>query len=224
MNARLARIGVLGGAAVTLAGFYILIIGIWFDKTHIDPISITLTCVGGVAAMFALTQIGPAWTQLKPPLNIFLERDSDSDQYGIQTFPTITYVQISVTASSNLERCRAWITNIYYRPTDFEPFALEHNERLPCSWSKHGGGNEFEIDIKTHDPPIRINIAIYNKDGIAIEQGTPTNLLPKLQRIGVHRFSISVVYYQNGKDVVQKKNLVVKWCGMGTAFVLLENA
>jgi hypothetical protein len=34
----------------------------------------------------------------KMPLQIFLERDSISQQYGIQTFPGIIYIQVSVTA------------------------------------------------------------------------------------------------------------------------------
>jgi hypothetical protein len=62
-----------------------------------------------------------------------------SDAMGIQTFPTVSYIQPSVTTSAPLEKCRAWIWRAEFSPDGIVPFALEHGERVPLRWSKHVG-------------------------------------------------------------------------------------
>jgi hypothetical protein len=72
----------------------------------------------------------------RPTLRTFLERDSQSDLMGVQTFPTVSYIQISIKVSRPIKACKAWITRAEYRPDTNSQFSLEHNERVPCNWSK----------------------------------------------------------------------------------------
>ena len=157
----------------------------------------------------------------KSPIQIFLERDSISEQYGIQTFPEVAYIQASVTASRRVHKCRAWITKVEYN-RDGTVFSLEINERLPRAWSKHGGQNDFEVDLEPGHPAIRVNIAIFNMNGLALDRETPTNLLPLLQRIGVHRFEIRLNALENGRPISQTKSLSIDWRGDAHALVSLD--
>jgi hypothetical protein len=153
-------------------------------------------------------------------LKMFLERDSESDQIGIQTFPALTYIQISVTSSKRITNCKAWYRRSHYSPDGTVAFALEHNERHQLPWSKSG----FEIDMNPHDGPVRINVAVHDNATLAFEQGTPTNLLQNLQRPGIHRFEISVVGFVNDREISEKCYLFIDWRGPGkrTAFVELR--
>ena len=51
----------------------------------------------------------------KPP--VFLERDSKTDQLGVQTFSGISYIQVSVKSSVPL-KCKAWITRVDFSEDD----------------------------------------------------------------------------------------------------------
>jgi len=97
-----------------------------------------------VAALIVAVGLILAWP-IRPTflrrryIKLFLERDSGSDHYGIHSFPDVTYVQPSLTTSVPLTSCRAWATKVEYRITEHDLYAIEHNERHPFIWSKHGG-------------------------------------------------------------------------------------
>jgi hypothetical protein len=101
---------------------------------------------------------------------MFLERDSQSDRYGIHTFPSVTYIQVAVRSTKRIEQCRAWITRVDYNP-DGTVFSLEHNERLPRHWAKHAEGDDLEVELDPEHPAIRFNIAIYSGGGNSIGWG-----------------------------------------------------
>jgi len=46
------------------------------------------------------------------------------------------------------------MTRAEFSEDNIAPYALEHNERHPLKWSKHGGANEFETDINPGDPAV----------------------------------------------------------------------
>lgn len=152
--------------------------------------------------------------------DVFLERDSRSDQYGIQTFPTITYIQISIRCSRAVTGCRAWITKVEYSP-DGTAFSLEHNERLPCQWSKHP---DYSIDLIPHEPPIRCTVAVCNDQTLSLTPEIPTNLQQLLPRIGFHRFQITIAGLLAEKSVAAVNYVTVDWRGSGVVFVSLEPA
>jgi hypothetical protein len=87
------------------------------------------------------------------PFTAFLERDSQSELMGVQTFQNVSYIQISVKANRPLKSCMAWIARAEYSPEKLNQFSLEHNERVPCTWSKHVGKSDVEADIDPQDPP-----------------------------------------------------------------------
>ena len=158
---------------------------------------------------------------------MFLERDSQSDQFGIQTFPGVVYIQIAVTASRPIEKCRGWIVRVEYRLTNYDLFAVEHNERHPCQWSKHGGADNCVADLKPNDPPLRLNVAVYDESALQCEPvpgvATPSNLLPLLQRTGIHRFTLRLVGEYKGRQIAETKYLDVDWRGPGNgAFISLS--
>jgi hypothetical protein len=156
------------------------------------------------------------------PIKLFLERDSGSNLYGVQTFPSISYIQISATASRHIEKCRAWITKVDY-DVGGGLFALEHNERFPCGWSKPKGSDRFVQEIIPGEPPVRLTILVFNKDGIAHDLETPTNLFPKLQQIGVHRLEITLTGSYRDKTFSKIVSLLVDWRGPSEgAFVRLD--
>jgi hypothetical protein len=164
--------------------------------------------------------IGPFW---KRPLTIFLERDSNSDLHGIQTFPNISYIQVSVLTSIPLLRCRAWVTKVEYSPDNLCPYALEHGERHPLSWSKHGGSDPFETELNPGEPPVRINVSVFNNSLIQFESTaqTPTNLIQPLQRIGFHRLTINIGALRNGSPISETRQVIIEWRGSAGAFVSL---
>jgi hypothetical protein len=161
----------------------------------------------------------PAILRLDSPLRLFLERDSQSEQFGIQTFPGVTYIQVAVHSSKRIEDCRAWITRVDFNP-DRTVFSLEHNERLPRHWSKHSLGDNLVVEIDPAHPPIRFNVGIFNEHGFELDGGTPTNLLPLLQRVGVHRFEVGVSGIVNGNTTSTKALLSVHWRGAGNGAVV----
>jgi hypothetical protein len=152
---------------------------------------------------------------LRRPFRIFLERDSGgTDLYGVQTFPAINYIQISVKSRFRMERCRLWVTAVHYRENAYIPFALEQNERMPCGWSRHHGnpaGTDLEIEINRRDPPIRGNVAIYAQSQIELPPPTPSNLLPLLQRREVHRFELLLLGFHRNRQIAQTCYLFVDW-------------
>jgi hypothetical protein len=166
----------------------------------------------------------PIWTSRRwwrrSPIRLFLERDSGSDRLGIQSFPTISYIQVAVSSSRRIERCRAWIVRSEYGVGDGR-FAVEHNERLACGWSKPTGKDPLETEIAPNDPTIRFNVLIFNRHGIEHDLGTPTNWHGRLQRAGLHRISVLVVGQCEGRDVSASANLMVDWNGNGDAVLRL---
>jgi hypothetical protein len=76
------------------------------------------------------------------------------------------------------------MTRAEFSEDNIAPYALEHNERHPLKWSKHGGANEFETDMNPGDPPVRNNVLVFDNNRLQFDYGTPTNLSPQLQRIG----------------------------------------
>jgi hypothetical protein len=148
------------------------------------------------------------------PINFFLERDSSSDLRGIQTFPAINYIQISATASRKIEQCRALITRVEY-DVGGGNYAIEFSERVPIPWSKTGG-DDFEVLLEPGHPPIRMNVAIFDRQKLGFDRATPTNLFPLLQRIGVHRFTIFTTGVRaNGTRINETLILEIDWRGPG---------
>jgi len=143
------------------------------------------------------------------PLELSLERDSESDQFGIQTFPGTSFIQVSVKARRKISKCRVDTTRIEFAE-DHSPFAMEHNEPRFCRWSDR---TELEIELTPSSSPVRCNVAIFNSDGLQLYPATPTNLLPRLQRHGTHRFFLNFYGECDGRDVSQKAELSIKWRG-----------
>jgi hypothetical protein len=156
------------------------------------------------------------------PLRIFLEKDSVTDLRGIQTFPGISYIQPSITTSASLEKCRAWIMNSHFSPDGISPYALEHNERVPLMWSKHVGDSKYEAELHPGEPPVGINVAVFNDQGIAIDEETPTNWSPLLQRTGFHRLSIRVSGSGRLSRISETLSLTINWRSVGYAIVSLD--
>lgn len=154
------------------------------------------------------------------PITLFLERDSTSNLLGIQTFPKVSYIQPSVVASRKMEKCSAWITRVEYDVRGGN-FALEFNERFPLPWSKATTGNDFVVDLEPGHPPIRLNAAIFTDEELSLDRGTPINLYPLLQRVGIHRLTIFVSGSRaDGKRINETFILDIEWRGReGGAFV-----
>jgi hypothetical protein len=233
---------VLGAAAAIFWGAFIELLHLWdwYPERRLAEFAVSAPLLIHqraalwllVIILAAITLVAMHWGPLLwtigrgHHLHTFLERDSESDQLGIQTFPGITYIQISVTASKRITGCRAWYRRSDYSSDRTDPFSMEHNERHPLMWSKPGGTSNFEVDLKPNDPPIRITVAVFDLASLQFEPGvgTPTNLLPKLQRIGMHRLEISLVGFLNGKEIFETRHLFIDWRGPGkrTAFIKLE--
>jgi hypothetical protein len=185
-----------------------------------------LTAVLFGCGAFLVWPSRPAVLRWGSPLRLFLDRDPKSEQVGIQTFSGVTYIQISVATSKPIRALRAWYRRSNYSPDRIVPFSVEHNERHALRWSKTGGTNIFEVGLKPSDPPIRINVATFNDQVLQFEPevGTPENLFNDLQRVGIHRFEISVVGIVDNKEVSETRHLYIDWRGPGnrTAFIKLE--
>lgn len=149
-------------------------------------------------------------TWARSPISLSLERDTESDKIGIQTFPGVWFIQIAVSSMQHIKGCRAWITSSEY-DTGGGLFAVELNERLACPWSRHTGGDRHVIDIFPHEPPIRLNVLVFDQNGIRHEESTPTNWLERLQRSGLHRLTISVSGQCNDRGVKKLAHLFVDW-------------
>ena len=160
----------------------------------------------------------------RQPLHLFLERDSLSDQFGIQSFPQISYVQLSILARAPVTKCRAWSTRVEYSPDNLVPYALEHGERHPLPWSKHRGPNVFEADHNPGDPPLRLNVAVIHNNVIEFDPltQTPTNLAPLFQRVGFHRLIIIFTASKRGVQISQTCHLAINWRGSSHAIVKME--
>jgi hypothetical protein len=194
----------------------------------------------GIAALILLIGLVVAWPARpnflrRHPIRVFLERDSGSNRIGIHSFPGVDYIQASVTTGVPLASCRAWLTKVEYSEDKITPYALEHNERHPLAWSKLYGQSPDSLDatINPNDPPIRINVAVFGPQALELDPHvkTPSNLLPRLQRIGFHRMTIRLVAerqikfagieyrYSFSETVV----IIINWRGPGTgALVSLE--
>jgi hypothetical protein len=162
----------------------------------------------------------------RSPLRLFLDRDPKSEEVGIQTFSGVTYIQISVATSKPIRALRAWYRRSDYSLDRIVPFSVEHNEQHTLRWSKTGGTNVFEVGLKPSDPPIRINVATFNDQGLQFEPKVPTpeHLFNDLQRVGIHRFEIGVAGIVDNKEVSETRHLYIDWRGPGsrTAFIKLE--
>jgi hypothetical protein len=118
----------------------------------------------------------------------------------------------------NLTSCEAWYQRSHYSPDWNGPFGLEHNEKVRLPWSKLGD----LADINPHSDRVRINVAIFNDQFLQFETSTPTNLLPNLQRIGIHRFEICVVAHLNERKISETKYLFIDWRGPGKRHALVQ--
>jgi hypothetical protein len=145
------------------------------------------------------------------PICFFLERDSVSELMGVQTFPQISYIQVSITTSASVEKCRAWMTKAEFSPDEIVPYSSEHNERIPLIWSKHGGSSPHENDLYPGDSPVRVNVAIFHNGYLEIDGGTPTNFLPLLQREGFHRLSININGNGRLSRISESRRIIVHW-------------
>jgi hypothetical protein len=145
----------------------------------------------------------------RPPLLLFLPRDSESDQLGIQTFPGVSFIQVAVSVGRSVTECRASILKIEYAEPN-SVFALEHNEPRACRWSDR---TELEIDLDPAHSGTRFNVATFTSEGLQLYPETPTNLFPKLTRVGLHRFQIKLSYHQNGRPTAQSTAVNVDWRG-----------
>jgi len=153
----------------------------------------------------------------------FLERDPDTGRYGIQTFPGVTYIQISVRATKPLEKCIMWIGRVEFRENEHIPFAEVNNERHQLRWARP---NQSELDLSPDHPPARATIGVYTPQlGLTYEtlDRTPSNLYPNLQRIGTHRFSLVFSGESNRRIVSSRLFFYLDWRGIdGGAFVRIE--
>jgi hypothetical protein len=152
-------------------------------------------------------------------IRIFLERDTVSNLLGIQTCPGISRIQLSVTTSTSAQKCRAWITKAEFSPDEIVPYSLEHDERIPLKWSKHGGAVPYETDLHSGDSPVRMNIAIFIAGRLEIDGGTPTKWLPLLQRTGFHRLAIRVTRKVRVCRISENRRIVINWRGNAGATV-----
>src|SRR5262249_50260699 len=143
------------------------------------------------------------------PLRLSLERDSESDQFGIQTFPGISFVQVSTKARRKISKCRVDITRIEFAE-DHSPLAMQHNESRVCRWSDR---EELEIELTPSSSAVRCNVAVFNSGGLQLYPTTPTNLLPRLQQHGTYIFFLNFCGECDGRDVSQKAELSIKWRG-----------
>jgi hypothetical protein len=182
----------------------------------------------GITTALALTGLLFFWPSRPEilrwrPIRIFLERDSVSDLMGIQTFPAVKYIQASVTASAAIEKCRAWITRSEFSPDGTMPFALEHNERVPLQWSKHGGQNPLEANLNPGDPPVRCNVLIFDANALQVDTETPTNCLSLLQRHGFHRITVKISGKGRFSINSETRQLIINWQGWnGDTYVSLN--
>ena len=156
----------------------------------------------------------------------FLERDPHTGRMGIQTFPGVTYIQLSVRATKLLQRCKMWVSRVEFRENKYIPFAEANNERHQLKWARP---NEFEMDLGPGHPTARATICIYAPEfGLIYEppfERTPSNLYPLLQRIGIHRFSLIFLgEARRGGAVFARLFFDIDWRGIdgGGAFVSVE--
>ena len=186
------------------------------DLAQIAPSWFTNPIVGFVPAVLLIISTGFfAFIGPRHPIKLFLERDSSTNLIGIQTFPAVNYIQISVTTSRTVRKCRAWITYVEY-DVGQRNFAVEFSERFPLSWSKTGTDSNYEYDLEPTHPSIRLNAAIFTDKMIGLEPHTPTNLLPLLQRQGLHRLTIFMSGYRaDGVQINETRFLEILWSGPG---------
>src|SRR5262249_40315568 len=152
------------------------------------------------------------WPWTRKPLSLFLERDSQSNLYGVHSFPDgLCYVQICVMSRKEIVECRGWIEQVHFDPYGSGLFEIEHNERMPCNWSR---SNDEAANIDPQHPPARLNIAVFTDD-LLTQEAAPKNLHERLQRSGTHRFTVTVVGKMNGRPVRESRHLFIEWRGPG---------
>jgi hypothetical protein len=96
---------------------------------------------------------------------------------------------------------------------------------MPCGWSRYHGnpaGTDLEIEMNRRDPPIRGNIAIYARGLIELPPPTPANLLPLLQRHGVHRFEILLLAFHHERRISETRYLFLDWRGTHAVVTLSD--
>ena len=209
--------GQIGGAGLTIVSTVVPLLGI--------PIPVGVLYALGVlgVGMMAWPVVSGGSKYLRgpvgrSPIKLSLVKDSESAQIGVQTFPNITFVQVAVEVKRSVTKCRARIAKIEYA----EPgsiFAVEHNEARDSRWSDR---EQLEIDLRPADPPTRCNIATFDAEkGLRLYPRTPTNLIPKLQRHGTHRFHLHISGECDGRHVLEKARVLIDWRGSNSAFVRL---
>lgn len=143
----------------------------------------------------------------------FLERDPQTQRYGIQVFPGITYVQLSVTAGKPLNDCQMWISKVEFRENAYIPFAEINNERHQLLWARP---NQEKLDLGPDQPPARVTIAVFNSHtGLIYENNrTPSNLYPLLQLHGTFRFNLVFSGRSNRSIVSARLFFYLDWKGV----------
>jgi hypothetical protein len=159
------------------------------------------------------------------PVRTFLERDAATDQYGIQHFSGIAYIQLTIETTVPLTSCRAWSTRVEFTPDGIVPYAIEHNERRALPWSQHGGSSHFEADLNPTEPPVRINVAVFDDTCLQFDPTikTPENLFHKLQRVGFHRVHIALSAMRGNKSISHSTRLIIHWRGPKLGAIVTED-
>jgi hypothetical protein len=140
----------------------------------------------------------------------------------------LTYIQVEVTVKRRVDQCRVWCIKVEYSPDEIVPFALEHNERKALRWSQTGEdeNQRFVVNLVPGHPAIRFSVAIYDTHFLQFETEiqTPTNLLQKLQRPGVHRFTLQLTGIVKEKAISKELVAFVHWHGPGQRHVLITKS
>jgi hypothetical protein len=208
------------------AGLYWL----WNEVAQFNPLIISFGGVTAFAAlMFGLNQAHGLLTRLgRSSLYLFLEVDPATLRYGLQTFPGVTYLHVSVKSGRRLTKCKFWIARVEFRENRDVPLSLVNNERHQCRWSRaDNGASSYEIDIDPSDLSIRANIGFYTDKALCYDppERTPSNVFDKLQRIGEHRFEVTVTGFKDERHSFSTtRYLYVDWRGpKDGAFLRLED-
>jgi hypothetical protein len=165
----------------------------------------------GTASLLAI-HLGPWASRHLNPLEFYLEPDIGTGALGAQSFPGgPTILQVRVRTKLNLARCRANILRIAYKASGGS-YDDERNEHFPCQWSWPGTEERYVIDLTTAVPGV-FNLATVAGSVLHLEPQMPTNLLPLLQRVGTHRFTVNVTGYYHEREKHLTNDVYLRWHG-----------
>jgi hypothetical protein len=185
----------------------------WFQEhpNLVEDIGPWVLVGGGLLSLFMI-HAWPILYRWLNPIEFYLERDIKTGMLGLQSFPSgVIFVQVRVRTKMSLKTCRAYILLIEYRD-DNGSFVAEHNERFPCQWSWSATDDHRVIDLSTQVPGA-FNLATVGNGVWGFEPIMPTNIMGLLQREGVHRFTINVTGFADGREKFLTKKLLVDWRG-----------